>query len=95
MSQITDAMACDAVNEAKKARGEQIRVAVQVGSKPCFLDTSPVWPEQILHAKTGIAVKKCFRALERASRKGLIEYGVSVSSGWLTRAGKELLDQEG
>ena len=35
--------------------------------------------------------KIAYRAMERAHRHGLIEYGVSLRSGWLTELGKALL----
>lgn len=48
------------------------------------------WPEDILHERTGEHVKVCLRAMERAERRGLIEYGVSLRSGWMTDAGVKL-----
>ena len=52
------------------------------------------WPEEILHARTGEPVKVCVSAMERAYRHGLIEYGVSLRSGWLTDAGLDLLESD-
>ncbi len=51
------------------------------------------WPEDILRATTGEAEKVCYRAMERAHRHGLFEYGVSLRSGWLTAAGLKLLEE--
>lgn len=35
--------------------------------------------------------KVCFRAMERACKKGLINFGVSLQCGWLSDKGKDLL----
>lgn len=50
------------------------------------------WPYEILKEWTGQPEKVCERAMERAERRGLIEYGVSLRSGWLTEKGKALLE---
>jgi hypothetical protein len=47
-----------------------------------------------LAASTGQCEKVCYRAMERACDHGLIEYGVSLRSGWLTDAGKALCTPE-
>jgi hypothetical protein len=49
------------------------------------------WPYLILMAWTGECEKVCYRALERAHRRGLIEYGVSLRSGWVTQKGMGLV----
>lgn len=49
------------------------------------------WPYQILMEWTGYPQKVCYAAMERAHKKGLIEYGSSLRTGWLTEKGKELL----
>ena len=49
------------------------------------------YPYETLAAETGECEKVCFRAMERACRRRLIEYGVSLRTGWLTREGKALL----
>lgn len=41
--------------------------------------------------KTGEPEKVCWRAMERACDRGLVEYGVSLNVGWLTERGKEML----
>ena len=50
-----------------------------------------MWPYEILQEVTGQPWKVCYRACERASRRGLVEYGVSLRSGWLTSKGVELV----
>jgi hypothetical protein len=49
------------------------------------------WPDDRLAAMTGQCEKVCYRAMERAEQRGLIEYGVSLRSGWLTDKGLALL----
>lgn len=39
-----------------------------------------------------IPMKVIERAMVRAHRRDLLEYGVSLRSGWLTQEGKDLLD---
>ena len=48
------------------------------------------WPYEILHQRTGEHWKVCFRACERAAKRGLVDYGVSLRSGWLTTSGEKL-----
>ncbi len=51
------------------------------------------WPYEILSKETGECEKVCYRACERAERRGLIDWGISLRSGWLTEEGKQLLDK--
>lgn len=59
------------------------------------------WPAAVTFADLLLAArhqqhpKVAFRALERAARRGLIEYGVSLRTAWVTAAGAELLQQHG
>ena len=50
-----------------------------------------LFPYDLLALWTGEPEKVCFRAMERAFNHGLIEYGVSLRSGWLTEKGLQLL----
>jgi hypothetical protein len=50
------------------------------------------WPYEILSEVTGECEKVCFRAMERASNRGLLNYGVSLRTAWLTDKGRELLE---
>ena len=50
------------------------------------------WPYEALAVETGQCEKVCFRAMERACDRGLIEYGVSLRTGWLTDKGRALLE---
>ncbi len=49
------------------------------------------FPYDFLGHWTRQPFKVCYCALERASRHGLIECGVSLRTGWLTEKGKALL----
>lgn len=49
------------------------------------------WPYELLAQRTGQPEKVCFRAMERAVNRGLLEYGVSVRTAWLTDNGEALL----
>lgn len=51
-----------------------------------------IYPDELLMKWTGACEKVCFRAMERAVDKDLIEYGVSLRTGWLTEKGEELLN---
>lgn len=54
-----------------------------------------LWPYELLASRTGQPEKVCYRAMERAVRHGLIEYGVSLRSGWLTDKAVALLNVVG
>lgn len=49
------------------------------------------FPYDLLTYMTGECEKVCIRAMERACRHELIEYGVSLRTGWLTQKGKDLI----
>lgn len=51
------------------------------------------WPYEILMERTGEPEKVCFNAMLRAVKRGYIDYGVSVRSGWLTPKGIEYLKE--
>lgn len=49
------------------------------------------WAYEILAEQTGSHENVAYAACERAFEHGLIEYGTSLRSGWLTDKGKALL----
>jgi hypothetical protein len=51
------------------------------------------WPYDWLQHWTREPYKVCYRALERAADRGLIQYGSSLRTGWLTEKGEELLKE--
>ena len=56
---------------------------------------SKKWPYEILAEWTGQPEKVCYSACERALKRDLLDYGVSLRSGWVTEKGKKLLEQKG
>ena len=48
------------------------------------------WPYELLEQWTGEPCKVCYRAMERAFNRDLIEYGTSLRTGWLTEKGEQL-----
>lgn len=57
-----------------------------------YLATGPhEWPYDVLQRTTGQPFKVCWRAMERAYRHGLLEYGTSLRSGWVTEKGYTLM----
>lgn len=59
---------------------------------PILEQRALVWPEQLLQQRTGQPEKVALAAMKRAFDRGLIEYGVSLRSGWLTARGARYLD---
>lgn len=49
------------------------------------------WPYEALSMETGQPEKVCYRAMERAERRGYLECGVSLRTAWLTEKGAALL----
>ena len=75
---VTDKMVCLAYAEAEKQRGEDWQNDYE-------------YPYEILKRMTGQCEKVCYRAMERAANRDLIEYGVSLRTGWLTEKGRQLI----
>ena len=73
---VTDKMVCEAYREMKRQRD---------AGQDCE------FPHQILQRMTGQPEKVCYRAMERADDRGLVDYGVSLRTGWLTDEGIALL----
>lgn len=73
---ISDRQICEAYAEMKRRR-----TAGEVG----------VWADDILARMTGERPKVCERAMERAERRGLIDCGMWLRGGWLTKNGEALL----
>lgn len=49
------------------------------------------YADDILIRTTGQHPKVCERAMERASHRDLVEYGMWLRGGWLTAKGKDLI----
>lgn len=50
------------------------------------------WPYEALAIETGQPEKVCYRAMERANQRGLLDYGVSLRTAWLTEKGEALIN---
>lgn len=50
-----------------------------------------VFADHFLMEMTGKSEKECLAAMEKAADLGLVEYGVSLRSGWLTHKGYNLI----
>lgn len=50
------------------------------------------FPLSELMDATGMHTKVCYSAMQRAARRGLIDYGVSLRTGWATPEGLALLE---
>ena len=84
-SDISDLEVCCAVAEYKKALEENPPLLFIPGQD------YPPFPYESLAKKYGCDEKLAYSACERACSHGLIEYGVSLRTGWLTEKGKQLL----
>jgi hypothetical protein len=56
-----------------------------------YAENRAEWPQDILRVQTGKTWQLCLGACARAASRGFIDYGVSLRSGWVTRAGRDLL----
>lgn len=88
MKDITDEQVCRAVQAYQDAM-PPLKPGAIFGMGPPT-GAYPPYPYEALAAETGQPEKVCFRAMERAADRGLIEYGVSLRTGWLTEKGKQL-----
>lgn len=90
MKDITDKQVCAAVNKYQ----EEMKPLFDTNK--IFGDSFPMaehpkYPYETLVIETGQPEKVCYRAMERAADRDLIEYGVSLRTGWLTDKGKALI----
>ncbi len=77
--------------EAKKRRDiSDLEVCLAVAEYRQDVFNRP-FPYEALAKKFNCDEKLAYSACERACDNGLIEYGVSLRTGWLTEKGKELL----
>lgn len=75
---ITDKQVCEAYAEMQRQRKSSNYQAYE-------------YPYVILQRVTGQCEKVCYRAMERSCDRGLVEFGVSLRTGWLTEEGEALL----
>lgn len=82
-SDITDRQVVEAAVQAHTGIQSIARTWKEASFPPCSLDQ--------LVLNTGLPYKVCLRAFERASKRGMIDYGVSLRTAWATPEGRELL----
>ncbi len=68
----------------------QVCLAVET----CRLNKFREWPYDLLAEQTGQHTKVCYRAMQRAAKRGYLDYGVSLRTAWLTNKGLELLKEK-
>lgn len=78
---ISDRQVCEAYRDSARLRTPGGRVDGE-------------WPYDLLAMSTGQAPKVCHAACERAYLRGFVDYGTSLRTGWLTDAGKALLEEK-
>lgn len=83
---ISDKLVCEAYAAYRAISDETLKTGIE--------PVDDVFPYNILQEITGQPFKVCYRAMERAADRDLIEYGVSLRTGWLTEKGKALLKNE-
>ena len=86
---ITDGMVCRAV--AKFTQRNRRHIA-KYGLFNFQKKLNFHFPYEVLSRATGESEKVRFRAMERAAAHGLIEYGVSLRTAWLTNKGEKLIE---
>ncbi len=101
-SDITDEMVCRAyLPQMQRLEAEQAAEAsLTLGdilaeafarAKSDADEAEPEFADAVLQRQTGAPWKVIDAAMERASDRGLVDYGVTLRSGWLTDKGKALI----
>ena len=54
-----------------------------------------IYPYDILQEKHGCCFKVAYRAMERACDRGLIDWGITLRSGFIITEGYDLLEKNG
>lgn len=75
----------------KTVQTKHISDLAVVRAVAAYSTTRMAFPYETLADAFGCSQKVAYRACERACRHGLLEYGTSLRTGWLTDKGKELL----
>lgn len=98
-SDITDEMVCRAYQRLAEIRAEEearsanltLGEILERAFTNAQRSPDPVFADSILLEMTGAPEKVIYRAMERADERGLIDYGVTLRSGWLTDKGRSLI----
>lgn len=88
---ISDAQVCIATDMFRKKRDEQkgmFEPGVIFGVRKYEGEYDQRVIYDFLHEITGAPINVCYRAMERANKRGLIGYGVSLRTAWLTELGE-------
>jgi hypothetical protein len=80
-------MATKDISDLQVLRAYELRAAMRkAGEQVGDVDV-------VLAQMTGQPEKVCFRAMERAERRGLLEYGTCLAWAWITPSGAALLGE--
>lgn len=77
----------DKTFQAKHISDEQVCRAVAHYHADCMRP----WPYEALAVELGCHEKVAYRACQRACERDLVDYGISLRSGWLTDKGWALI----
>lgn len=88
---ITDEMVVAAVARYNAAMNALPKEGGPFGMSWLPRGATPPFPYEELAGMTGAPEKVTYAACERACDRDLIEFGVSLRTGWLTEKGKALL----
>lgn len=70
----------------------QVVIAIdQARNGQRFANEVQRFANEVLEKITNQPAKVCMRALERAHKRGYLEWGISLRTAWLTQKGKDLL----
>jgi len=98
-SDITDEMVCRAYLPQMERRAAEAHLDLHEIldgiAKRARDGVDEPFADEVLQRQTGAPWKVIYAAMERAGDRDLIEWGVSLRSGWLTRKGKELIADPG
>jgi hypothetical protein len=81
---ITDLQVLEAYRDSWASREPGLKIGAPTARR---------FPYELLQERTGQPFKVCWRAMERAHGRDLVDYGVNLRSGWLTDKGKALLKE--
>lgn len=60
-----------------------------------YLDRGVGFAYDVLMRETGLPLNVCYAAMERAYARGLVDYGASLRTAWVTEKGMALVKAEG
>ena len=78
----------------KDISDRQVLLAVQNYQINIKIGINALFPYETLSKETGQCEKVCYRCMERAYERGLLECGVSLRTAWITEEGFNLLNAQ-